>query len=336
MTKVLITGGAGFIGSQLGLEMTRQGNEIVLLDNMSDGYLDNILYQEKPFAKLVFKDIRDQSIGLDFHEVDTIFHFAGTSSLPKCQANPALAYDNNVSGLINVLESARKANVRRVIFSSTSAVYENNVDTPFKESNFVQPDLVYASSKLAGESICKAYAKTYGIDVVIARFFNVYGEHQDIHRTMPPFISYLAKETYLDKRPTIYNQSDAARDYIYVGDVIDGLIAMFNSKKKFVGEAFNLCSGKGYTVRQIIEMYSQISGKNINPIYKDPVNYWDQFPSLFEGYPLNRERIVKEVFKNSIGCPLKTKNAFGFEAKVSFMEGLKKVHDYALMVLSSR
>lgn len=335
MSKILITGGAGFIGSQLGMRLVNEGNEITLLDNMSDGHLDNILFEGEPFAKLVFKDIRDPSIESEFKEVDTIFHFAGTSSLPKCQSNPTAAYDNNVTGLINVLESARKSKAKRVIFSSTSAVYENNLDTPFKESNAVSPDLVYASSKLAGENICKAYSQTYGLDIIVARFFNVYGEHQDIHRTMPPFVSYLAKEVYFGNRPTIYNKSDAVRDYIYVGDVIEGLICMKNASDKFEGDAYNLCSGTGYSVKQIIEMYSQISNKSIDPVYKDPNTYWDQFPLLFNGLPLNRERIAKEVFKNSIGCPSKTKKTFHFEPKVDFMDGLKRVHDYSLINLKS-
>jgi UDP-glucose 4-epimerase len=336
MSKILITGGAGFIGSQLGMRLVNENNEITLLDNMSDGHLDNVLFDGEPFAKLVFKDIRDASIESEFKEVDTIFHFAGTSSLPKCQSNPVAAYDNNVTGLINVLESARKSKVKRVIYSSTSAVYENNLDTPFKESSVVSPDLVYASSKLAGENICKAYSQTYGLDIIVARFFNVFGEHQDIHRTMPPFVSYLAKEVYFGNRPTVYNKSDAVRDYIYVGDVIEGLICMKNSSNRFEADAFNLCSGRGYSVKQIIEMYSQISKKSIDPVYKDPNTYWDQFPSLFNGLPLKHERITKEVFKNSIGCPSKTKKTFHFESKVDLMDGLKRVHDYSLKNLESK
>ena len=330
MSKILVTGGAGFIGSQLGLRLVNEGNEVVLLDNMTDGHLDNVIYKGKPLAKLVFNDIRDSSLETELRNVDTIFHFAGTSSLPKCQSNPTAAYDNNVTGLINVLELARKNDVGRIIFSSTSAVYENNSQTPFKESDQVSPDLVYASSKLAGENICKAYAQTYGMDIIVARFFNVYGEHQDIHRTMPPFVSYLAKEIFFGNRPTIFNKSDAVRDYIYVGDVVDGLLCMKNAGGKFNGDLYNLCSGTGYSVKQIIAMYAEISGKFIDPTYKDPMTYWDQFPGLFNGHPLNRVRIAKEVFKNSIGSPIKSRDTFKFEAKVSFMDGLKRVHDYSL------
>lgn len=329
MSKIVITGGAGFIGSQLGFNLAKGGHEIILIDNMSDGHLDNVLYQGKPFAKLVFKDIRDKGFKSELNNVDTLFHFAGTSSLPKCQSKPTDAYDNNVTGLINVLEAARENKIRRIIFSSTSAVYENNTQTPFRENNVVNPDLVYACSKLAGENICKAYSSTYSMDIITARFFNVYGEHQDIHRMMPPFVSYLAKEIYYGNRPIIYNQSNAVRDYVYVGDVINCLTLMMNSSKSFKGDIFNICSGVGVSVKEIILMYSEISERKIDPIYKDPSTYWDQFPTLFNGYPLDRLRIEKEVFKNSVGDIAKTKEVFNFSAKVKFIDGLKKVHAYS-------
>ena len=330
MAKILITGGAGFIGSQLGLLLVKEGDDVQLLDNMSDGYIDNILLDGAPFTKIKIKDVRDPELRDEIQGVETIFHFAGTSSLPKCQANPAQAYDNNVNGLINVLEWGRKCKVKRVIFSSTSATYENNTKVPFHESDVVSPNLVYSASKLAGEDICKAYAATYNMDIIIARFFNVYGEHQDIHRTMPPFISYLAKESFLNRQPVIYNQSDAVRDYIYVEDVVRALRLMKNSSEKFKGDIFNLCTGMGYSVKNIISMYAQVAKKTIAPIYADPVTYWDKFPGLFEGLPLDRDRILKEVYKNSIGSPTKVKNVFDFEAKINFADGLKRVHDYSI------
>ncbi len=334
MTKILITGGAGFVGSQLGLHLKRVGDEVVLLDNMSAGYEDNILEAGTRFAKLVVKDIRDADLGEEMEDVDTVFHFAGTSSLPMCQANPPVAYDNNVTGLVNVLEWARRTGVRRVIFSSTSAVYENNTSIPFRESDQVAPDLVYASTKWAGEQICKAFAATYSMDIIIARFFNVYGEHQDIHRTMPPFVSYLAKEVFYDRRPVLFNKSDASRDYIYVGDVIDCLVCMARSDMSFRGDIFNLCSGKAYSVKEILALYMQVSGKQIDPVYNDPATYWNKFPILFESKPLDRERIAKEVYKNSIGDPKKTKLAFGFEAKMAFVDGLTRIHAYSLHQLT--
>ena len=111
--------------------------------------------------------------------------------------NPSKAYENNLSGYANVLEGCRRSSkVKRIIFSSTSAVYENNKEIPFKENLIINPDLIYSCTKQAGEILSKSYANLYQMDIIVSRFFNVYGEHQDIHRSMPPFMSYLAKEIF--------------------------------------------------------------------------------------------------------------------------------------------
>ncbi len=329
MEKVLITGGAGFIGSQLGASLHRDGYDVCLVDNMSDGHEDNLIVDGKRFENFILDDVRDKNFGDKVKDVDTIFHFAATSSLPKCQANAVSAYDNNVSALANVLEAARLHGVRRVIFSSTSAVYENTTDSIFEESAIVSPDLIYSSTKYTGEQMCRAFASTYGLDIIVARFFNVYGEHQDIHRLIPPFVGYLAREVYFNRRPTLFNNTDAKRDYVNFKDVLNCLKLMMNSKDKFAGDVFNVCSGVGYSVPEIVKIYEAVAGKNIQPEYKDPSQFWDKFPELYAGrLPLKRERTKKEVYKNSIGSTEKAKKHFGFQAKVSLSEGLKSVHAY--------
>jgi UDP-glucose 4-epimerase len=329
--KIVITGGAGFIGSQLATKLVSMGGfDITLIDNMSDGHLDNIIKDKGLVCPLVIKDIRSKLIENEISGTDVIIHLAGTSSLPKCQADAAMAYDNNVTGLANVLDLARRANVKRVIFSSTSAVYENNKNLPFAESDLVNPSLVYSSTKLAAEQLCAAFSQTYGIDIIVARFFNVYGEHQDIHRVMPPFISYLAKEVFFGREPILFNNTDAVRDYVYVGDVIRCLINMINSHKYHQGEIFNICSGSAYSVKEIVSKYSKIAEREIKPQYEDASKFWDKFPSLFEGrFPLSRERIKEEVFKNSIGNPTKSQNILDFRASTSLEEGLSKVFHFA-------
>ena len=239
--KILITGGAGFIGSQLYSFLKNQGSEVKLLDNMSDGYYDNVTFDGKVTNDLIEEDIRNIDYSI-FNGIDVVIHLAGISALPKCQINPYLAYDNNLSGYANVLEGCRRSSsVRRIIFSSTSAVYENNKEIPFREDTKINPDLIYSCTKQSGEIISKSFSNLYGLDIIVARFFNVYGEHQDIHREMPPFMSYLAKEIYYRRKPVIYNQSEAKRDYIHVSDVIQCLNKMIYSKKKYNAEIFNIC-----------------------------------------------------------------------------------------------
>lgn len=328
--KVLITGGAGFIGSQLGYALSCAGHAVTLVDDMSDGQEDNLTIDGKRFGEFVHLDVRDPRMADIMAGHDIVFHLAGTSSLPKCQANPRDAYDNNVTATVQLLEYARKQGLRRFIFSSTSAVYENTEGAPFSEDAQLSPDLVYASTKLAAERACQGFAATTGLDVAVMRFFNVYGEHQDIHRTNPPFLSYLSREIISGRRPTLFNKTDAARDYVYVGDVIDMLRRVMTTQTHQRGDAYNVCSGAGYSVPKLVDLFSKVTGRDINPDYQDPTQFWDKFPEIFSGaHPLSRDRIRKEVWKHSIGDPSKANAAFGFRATTSLADGLAQLWVHA-------
>ncbi len=328
--SVLITGGAGFIGSQLGHALDGAGHKVTLVDNMSDGNEDNLTVDGRRFGEFVELDVRDPKMGEIVAGHDVVFHFAGTSSLPKCQANPGEAYDNNVTAVVRLLEWSRQAGVKRFVFSSTSAVYENNKEVPFREDAVVAPDLVYACTKLAAERACQGFAATYGLDVAVMRFFNVYGEHQDIHRTNPPFLSYLSRELVMGRQPILFNRSEAARDYVNVGDVIDMLVRVMGSDGTYRGDVFNVCSGTGHSVPELVALYSKVASQAIDPEYHDPASFWDKFPELFEGaHTLDRGRIEAEVFKHSIGDPSKAEAAFGFKATTALEGGLERLFAYS-------
>jgi nucleoside-diphosphate-sugar epimerase len=327
--KVLITGGAGFVGSQLGLHLHRHGDEVVLLDNMSFGHLDNLVHDGAAFGRFVCADVRDP-METHLQGVDTLFHLAGIAALPVCQQDPGLAYANNTSAVGNVLEAARRAGVRRVIFSSTSAVYENGEGGPFAEDAPIAPDLTYACTKAAAEQVCDGYAANYGMDIIVCRFFNVYGPHQDVLRTSPPFTSYLSREFVLGRSPRVFNWTDARRDYVYVDDVVDLLVRMRDAERSFKAERFNVCSGEGFTVPEIYGHFQAVSGSDIAPVREDPEKYWDAYPTLFEGeHPLSRKRITKEVFKNAIGNPDRAKEQFGWTAKTQMRDGIAAVYEDA-------
>lgn len=328
--KVLITGGAGFIGSQLGHALHNAGHKVTLVDDMSDGNEDNLMIDGQRFGEFVLLDVRGPGMEDIMSGHDVVFHFAGTSSLPKCQANPGAAYDNNVTATMKLLELARRQEVRRFIFSSTSAVYENTKETPFSEDAALSPDLVYANTKLAAERACQGLAATTGLDVAVMRFFNVYGEHQDIHRTNPPFLSYLSREVMRDRQPQLFNQTDAARDYVYVGDVIDMLQRVMSSEKHHSGDVYNVCSGSGHSVPDLVALFSRVTGRSIDPDYQDPTQFWDKFPEIFDGaFPLYRERIKNEVWKHSIGDPSKAEADFGFRAGTRLEDGLARLWAHA-------
>jgi nucleoside-diphosphate-sugar epimerase len=333
--KILITGGAGFIGSQLGKHLHRQGHQVVLLDNMSFGHLDNLMLDGAPFGQFLCKDIRDPDLATHFQGVDAVYHLAGIAALPVCQLNPREAYDVNVAGVGNVLEAARRSRVRRVIFSSTSAVYEKTKAERFSESDAIQPDLIYASTKAAAEQVCDAFAINYGLDIGICRFFNVYGPHQDVQRTSPPFTSYVARELVMNRAPNLFNNTGAKRDYVHSDDVVDLLHRMLTHEGDLRADRFNVCSGRGHSVPELYALFQKVSGKDVPAVYNDPRSYWDKYPALFDvGLPLSRERITEEVFKNAIGNPDKTRERFGWTARAGIRDGIASVYEDARRRLS--
>jgi nucleoside-diphosphate-sugar epimerase len=325
--KILITGGAGFVGSQLGHHLESLGASVALLDNMSYGHLDNLIVDGRPVGRFICRDIRQDGLEPFFEGVDTVVHLAGVAALPVCQENPREAYDVNLGGTGRVLEYARKANVRRVIFSSTSAVYEQTDKPIFSEDDHVAPDLVYAMTKKAAEDLCRAYAANYRMDVIVCRFFNVYGPHQDIMRTSPPFTSYVARELAAGRAPRLYNDTDVKRDYVHVSDVVDLLTRMIGATRRFAAEIFNVASGAGYSVPELFDMMRRISGHSaLEAVYDSPEVFWDRYPALFQGeFPLLRSRVRKEVYKYSVGANQKTAAEFGWTPKVNIETGLQSV-----------
>ncbi|KAF2838887.1 UDP-glucose 4-epimerase [Patellaria atrata CBS 101060] len=333
-SKILITGGAGFVGSQLGYYLSSNDYEVILMDDMSSGQLDNLVIEGKTFGRLVVKDIRAplEELRNLMKDVDVVYHFAGCAALPVCQSDPQLAYDVNVSGTGNVLEAARLAGVKRIIFSSTSAIYENTKSASFKESDEVMPDLVYSMTKHAAEQLCKAYSVNYGLETMIVRFFNCYGPHQDFKRTSPPFTSYLAREFSNHRTPIMYNDDpNVRRDYVHVDDLIRLLVGMLRSSQSYYGEVFNACSGSGISAPAIFDIMRGHAKMGNRPEFRDPKLFWEPYQTLTEGrYPLDPARITKEVYKNSIGDATKAFEQFNWRAKTSMEDGLLGVYQYAL------
>jgi nucleoside-diphosphate-sugar epimerase len=328
----LITGGAGFVGSQLGQRLVAEGHEVILLDNMSFGHLDNLLVDGHPFGRFLCRDIRDPRIHDVYDGVDCVFHLAGVAALPVCQADPREAYDINVAGTGAVLEAARRAGVRRVVFSSTSAVYERTRSTPLREDDGIAPDLVYACSKQSAEVLCRAYAANYGLDVVVCRFFNVFGPHQDVLRVSPPFTSLVARELVHNRSPVLFNdRTDVLRDYVHVADVVELLVRVMRDEAQHAGDVFNVCSGVGHSVPELYDAFLRVSGKSIEATFRDPAEFWSRYPVLFDGpRPLSRERVIEEVYKSAIGSNEKARNAFGWRPERDLLAGVRSVYDDAL------
>jgi len=328
--NILITGGAGFIGSELGKNLVKNGYGVKLLDNLEYGYRDNFEDNEILKNNFIQADVREKDFERYLKNIDIVFHFAGISALPECESNPSKAIEVNTTAVANVLNAIRKSNVKRFVFSSTSAVYENNIsDIPLKEDIIVNPNLIYATSKFCAENFCKSYAQNYGIDIIICRFFNVFGAHQDFRRKYPPFTSYLTREITNGRVPVVYNTQEVKRDYIYVDDLLEYFIRMMTSNKKFSADVFNLSSGKGYSALDIVRNVFELSNKEVQYNTGNPDGFWDKYEELFnQNYNLSRERVKKEVFKHCIGANEKIVKEFGYMPQIDLKEGLKNIIHY--------
>ena len=253
MSKIVITGGAGFIGSQLGYCLEKKGHDVILVDDMSFGYEDNLVVNNHKIGKFVKMDIRSKEIFGLFESADYVFHFAGISSLPVCQSNPSYAIDVNVAGTANVLEACRINNVKRVVFASTSAVYENNENYPSMEKDEVDPDLIYSMSKLQAEMICKSYFKNYGLDVVILRYNNVYGPHQ-IEKGQMATVIGIFENYYKSKKPMpVVRPGNQTRRFTHISDTVE---TCYIAWKKNLCRHYSISNRKSYSILNVAKMFS--------------------------------------------------------------------------------
>lgn len=324
---ILITGAAGFIGSQLAYRLWKEKNELILIDNFSYGKRDNLLFPEHDFNdEVINMDIRDrQGIAKIFQDnkIDYVYNLAGIAPLPDCQSDPQEAIDVNVIGFVNLLENGRKYGVKKIIQASTNAIYENEVTFPTVENNFKVPTLIYPNTKYTAERFAESFCRTYGMSVTCIRFANVYGPHIDCLRKQPPFVAYMIRELYYNRTPIFHSDGNQRRDYVYVDDLVNLAIAVQN------GEGFdcvNCSSFKNYSVNEMYEIACRIMNKHITPEYASDSHYWEKYPSLFEGVYKIKETILKdEINKYSLCDNTYAREKYGWKPEITIEEGLRKV-----------
>ncbi len=336
MSKILITGAAGFIGSQLAHRLYLEKNEVVLVDDFSYGSEDNLIFDDADFRKTIHhKDIRD----LDFMDslfkkehFDIIYHIAGITPLPDCQTDPVNAIDVNVRGTVILLDLVRKYGVKKMIFASTSAVYENNKDFPSTEEKVEKPSLIYPSTKYTAEQYCKAYWDAYGIPVVVLRFANVYGPHIDCLRTQPPVMGYIIREYLLGNKPVLHSTGEQERDFIFVEDLIDLAVLVSKSEKY---DTVNVSTETTVSINRIADMIAKEMGCSERGIdYADTSHYWYRYPALYEKpYPINGKLLENEVLKYTCLSNAHAKEAYGWTPKTSLEEGIRKTVDFCVREL---
>jgi UDP-glucose 4-epimerase len=250
MGKVAVTGGAGFIGSNLTKRLLAEGYDVVVIDDLSTGLLSNVDQNKSIFHQISITE--PKSLANALKDCETIFHLAARGSVPRSLKNPAATHDVNATGTLNVLEVAR-ASGAHVVFSSSSSVYGRNMQLPKDESMWLGPMTPYAGSKLAAEGYVQAYASAYNVPITLLRFFNVFGPRQ---RPDHEYAAVLPKWIWLamqGKPIDVYGDGTASRDFTYVETVVD--IAMTAMKEKVITEgAVNLAYGNRIFLYDTIEM----------------------------------------------------------------------------------
>lgn len=257
--NILITGAAGFIGSNLSLRLLQNGHKVVGLDNLSYGLRENIP-GDVNFYQM---DVREKGLYKLFKNVDAVFHLAAKNCISDCQNDPVETADINIHGTINVFEAASKAGVKKIIYAESSALYEESLNFPTPEWDEA-PKSFYAISKFAAKYFAKAYHQFKGLNLTALRYFCVYGPAQDYRRTIPPVMSAFIIRLLKGEAPTIYGTGEKRRDFIYIDDVNDfHMLCLTNSL--IDNRVFNLGSGINYSINEIYQIISDLLGISITP-----------------------------------------------------------------------
>ena len=258
LMNALVTGGAGFIGSNLVDRLLDRGDMVVVVDNETANNHKETYWNDN--AINVKADVNDKGFNNIATNIDCIFHLAADISIPYSIENPVATYANNVHGLLNVLETARKNDIKKVIFSSTAAIY-GLTDKVCVETDTPDPLNPYSVSKLAGERLMKMYHDLYGIQTVSLRYFNVYGPRQSNTGQYAPVVGIFQKQKENNSALTIVGDGEQTRDFVHVYDVADANILLAESDATGV---YNVGTGVEYSVNQIANMISDVQ-RNIPP-----------------------------------------------------------------------
>jgi nucleoside-diphosphate-sugar epimerase len=306
MSRIVVTGGSGFIGSHISRRLVNDKHKVIIIDNLCEGKLENIkdIKNKVEFYK---KDIIDLSfLNKIFKNADYVFHEAAMRSVPRSVELPMLYNKINIEGTLNVLLAARDNNVKRVIFASSSSVYGKQKDNVLDESLCPNPLNPYALSKLTGEIYLKQFYNLYGLQTISLRYFNVFGPFQDPANLYAAVIPIFITQMLNNKKPTIEWDGKQSRDFTYIENVVEANICAMKVKNT-KGEVVNVADGKTVSISELYQKIKDILGKDI-------------------GYNKGQKRAGD--MRSTLGNPIKIEKLLGYRAKVGFEQGLKKTIDW--------
>ena len=304
--NVLVTGGAGFIGSHLVPQLLEKGHKVTVLDNLSTGKLENLEgVLDHPKFMFQRRDILDKTIPKEvFDGFDSIIHLAALIDISASVADPRQNHEVNVDGTFNMLHEAIKHNVKKFVFASSTAVYGDAKTLPLQENIALRPISPYAASKVAGEAYCSAFASCFGLETIALRFFNIYGkrsENSPYSGVITKFLQKIIKGRVL----TIDGDGKQTRDFIHVSDIVKAVILALEHEG-LKGEVFNVCTGVPTSINQLAATLKRVTGKNPNVKY-GPARLGD--------------------IRSNYGDPAKAAENLGFKASVDLTKGLQMLFE---------
>jgi UDP-glucose 4-epimerase len=308
MRTFLVTGGAGFIGSHIAQALLKRGDRVRVLDNLSTGNLANIEVLGSD-VEFIEGDITNAAtVASAVRGVDCIFHEAALASVPRSVENPLATHAACVTGTLTVLDEARKAGVRRLVYAASSSAYGDQPTSSKRETDLPAPISPYGAAKFAGESYCQAFWATYGFETVAIRYFNVFGPRQDPHSQYSAVIPLFITAMLQGRQPTVFGDGGQSRDFTYVDNVVHGNLLAADADAKLVcGRTFNVANGRSTSLLQLLDLLNTLLGTKIAPVHKPP-----------------RVGDVRE----SLADITQARQRLGYEPQVSFEEGLRRSIDY--------
>jgi nucleoside-diphosphate-sugar epimerase len=306
MSKYLVTGGAGFIGSNIAEKLVEQGERVVIIDDLSTGSEENIRHVRGD-VEFLEGDIRNAAlVRKALKGVSRVIHQAALASVPRSIENPVLVNDVNVGGTVVMLEESRRAGVDVFVYAASSSAYGDTEILPKREEMLPQPLSPYAVSKLTGEYYCSVYSRAYGLPTLSLRYFNIFGPRQDPQSqyaaVIPIFVSHLMR----DERPTIFGDGEQSRDFTYVENVVNANLRAAVCERAR-GQVVNVACGVSYTVNDLFRRLKDLIGSSVVPIYDEP-----------------RTGDVK----HSMADISRARETFGYDVSVSFESGLERTVEW--------
>jgi UDP-glucose 4-epimerase len=301
MASYVVTGGAGFIGSHIVEELLLRNEKVTLIDNFSTGKRANVKRFEGK-AQIIDADLAAaNNLTQTLKGADYVIHQAAIPSVPKSIIDPVKSHQANVNGTLQLLVACREAGVKRVVYASSSSLYGDSPTLPKHEGMMPNPLSPYGAQKLFGEMYCQVFTKSYSLETVSLRYFNVFGPRQDATSQYSGVLALFIPAVLQGRRPTIYGDGEQSRDFTYVKNVVDANLLACKAPG-VGGQVFNVACGDRITVNSILRQINKITGKDVSPIYADP---------------------RAGDIKHSQADVTLAKERLGYQAKVGFEEGLR-------------